>query len=190
MPGKDLLRESLRKIYSAVGGNESATPPKNIKDTLNWWLSQIHEAITGELIQKAPPDAFDDTNWWMRKLYEGLSGEVINYPKEAKDKLEWWFQKFHEFFTGEPAVTAPKPAPNKDALAWWLETLYEDLLNSGSIPWRFQVSGGELSLTGDNLPSSFGINQAGELTVNDAQLLPKFTNWRVLNGRLYADEAA
>lgn len=183
------FQSDLQLIYEALGGDASVVPPVNAVDTLNWWLSRINEMISGELIPKVPDDVFDDTNWWLQTIYESLTGNIVNPPVNVKDSLQWWFQQFHEFYTGEGGVIPPNPAPGLDVLDWWLSILYEDILNGGSIPWRFRLSLGELSLTGDNMPPSFALNPAtGELTVDDNDLPAGFTNWRVQNGRLIADE--
>jgi hypothetical protein len=185
----DKFQNHLQRIYESYGGDSSLVPPDNVVDTLNWWLSQIYEMISGDSIAKTPDDIFDDTNYWLQVIYESLTGNIVNPPWNIKDSLEWWFQQFHEFYSGEANVVPPNPVPNLDVLDWWLSLLYEDVLNGGSVPWRFKLSGGELILSGDNLPVSFALNLAtGELTVDDTQLPAGFTNWRVQNGRLYADE--
>jgi hypothetical protein len=189
MANGHIFQGDLRLIYEALGGDSSAVPPVDITDTLNWWLSQINEMISGELIPKAPDDVFDDTNWWLRAIYAGLSGDVVNPPGTVRDSLQWWFQQFHEFYTEEGGVVPPDPCPELDVLDWWLDLLYEDILNGGSVPWRFRLSLGELGLSGDSLPPSFALNPVtGELTVDDSDLPAGFTNWRVQNGRLFADE--
>lgn len=187
----DKAKTYLQRMYAALGGEDDAVPPSDAGDVLNWYLSRIYEMVSGEFVSEAPSDAHDEVGWWIQKFYDALSGETIECPETVNDSLEWWLQKFHEFYTGEAMVRAPDPAPNNDALAWWLDLLIEDIFNSGSIPWRFQLNAGELSLSGESLPSSFALSPAtGELTVNDAQLPPGFDNWRAQNGRLYADETA
>ena len=186
---RDQFQTDLQLIYGALGGDESAVPPSDALDTLNWWMSQINEMVTGEFVPKAPDDIFDDTNWWLQSIYEGLTGEVVN-PPEAVEKLEWWFQQIHEFYTGEAGVAPPDPVENLDELHWWLSLILEDIYNSGAIPWRFSLREGELLLNGDNLPASFDLSADGELTVDDTDLPSGYTNWRVINVRLYADEAA
>jgi len=185
----DIFQQKLQNIYTQLGGYGNLTPPADCLDILNWWMSQIYEALSGNSVQKAPEDIFDDTNWWLQTIFGFLSGNILNPPLDIRDSLEWWFQQFHEFYTGEAGVTAPNPASNLDSLYWWLDTIYNDIMNSGSIPWRFNLSAGELILSGDSLPPSFALNPAtGELTVNDADLPAGFTNWRIQDGRLFADE--
>jgi hypothetical protein len=184
------LETDLQAIYEVLGG-DVIVPPDDVLDTLNWWLSRINEMISGNLIPKVPDDVFDDTNWWLQTIYAALSGDVLNPPSTVLDSLQWWLQQFHEFCSGEEGVVPPIPVPGLDTLDWWLGTLYEDILNGGSIPWRFKLSSGELILSGDSLPFSFAIDpNTGELTVDDTDLPAEFENWRVQTGRLYADEAA
>jgi hypothetical protein len=186
---QDQFQEDLQFIYGALGGDETVVPPANVVDKLNWWVSQINELVSGNTIPSAPADALDPACWWLQTLYEGLSGDVVNPPGDA-EKLLCWFQAIHEFYTGESGVVPPDPVDGLDELHWWLILLLEDIDNSGVIPWLFSLQQGELRLDGDTLPASFYLSVNGELTVDDADLPTGFSNWRVINGRLYADEAA
>jgi hypothetical protein len=186
---QDQFQADLQLIYGALGGDETAVPPADVTDKLNWWASQINELISGDVVPSPPANEPDPACWWLQTLYEGLTGDVIDPPKDV-EKLEWWFQQIHEFYTGESGVVPPDPVEGLDEFHWWLMILLEDIYNSGVIPWRFSLHQGELQLDGDTLPASFSLSANGELTVDDTDLPIEFTNWRVMNGRLYADEVA
>jgi len=184
---QDQFQADLQLIYGALGGDETAVPPADVTDKLNWWVSQINELISGDTIPSPPANEPDPACWWLQTLYEGLSEDIIAPPKNV-EKLEWWFQQIHEFYTGESGVIPPDPVDNLDELHWWLTLLEEDIINS--IPWRFYLRQGELQLNGDTYPESFDISADGELTVDEGELPAEFTNWRVIDGRVWADEVA
>jgi hypothetical protein len=186
---QDQFQTDLQLIYGALGGDETVVPPADVMDKLNWWMSQINELVSGGIVPSVPADELDPACWWLQTLYEGLAGEVIDPPEDV-EKLQWWFQQIHEFYSGESGVIPPDPADNLDELHWWLTLLLEDIDDSGVIPWQFSLQQGELRLDGDTLPASFNLSAEGELTVDDADLPTGFSNWRVIDGRLYADEAA